>query len=44
MSKFGKVLLISGSIVAATALLAFTYKRLADSMENLDFKDYVKVI
>ena len=39
MSKFGKVLLISGSVVAATALLAFSYKKLAGSMEVLNFKN-----
>ena len=37
MTKIGKVLLISGSIIATTALIAFGYKKLADSMEILDF-------
>ena len=41
MSKFGKVILIFGSVVAAVTLIGFGIKKIADSMDLLNFGDYL---
>jgi len=39
MSKLGKILLISSSVIAATALLAVGCKKLVENMEIPSFED-----
>ena len=41
MSKSGKVILISGSVIAVSALLVWGYKKIADYFEILDFDNYI---
>lgn len=44
MSKLGKVLLISSSVIVATALLAVGCKKLIDNMEIPSFEDDIYMI